>query len=220
MPACNKPPARYATPANSRYAPHCTELIVRRSRFETRTFQAASAAQARKGVAWIGSQHADATHNCWAYVAGAPGSTADIGCSDDGEPHGTAGKPMLNVLLHSNIGQICVVVSRWFGGIKLGTGGLARAYQDAVLGNLPTLELVERVPVTSWLLQMDYSQIEGLRKFLPQVQSALVNETYGARVELVIAVPCDREAQFLAGVAQLTYGTVTPRKMEAPDRDP
>ncbi|MFQ8890076.1 MAG: IMPACT family protein [Bilophila wadsworthia] len=85
----------------------------------------------------------DATHNCWAYAAGAPGQTSKVGYSDDGEPHGTAGRPMLTMLLHGGVGELSAVVTRYFGGIKLGTGGLVRAYQGMVklgLETLPTRE--------------------------------------------------------------------------------
>ena len=87
----------------------------------------------------------DATHNCWAYVAGPPASTGRVGMSDAGEPHGTAGRPMLTVLLHSGVGEIAAVVTRYYGGIKLGTGGLVKAYGGAVLAALEALPRVERI---------------------------------------------------------------------------
>src|SRR5690606_7146777 len=93
------------------------------------------------------AEYPDATHNCWAFVAGPPGDTASIGMSDAGEPHGTAGRPMLDVLLHSDVGEVVAVVTRYFGGTKLGTGGLVRAYGGAVqhaLAELPTTLHVER----------------------------------------------------------------------------
>ena len=103
---------------------HETTLLVKRSRFLTHAARAGSPAEAKAFIEAVSLKHADATHNCWAYVAGPPGSTARIGCSDDGEPHGTAGRPMLQVLLHSGIGDVACVATRWFGGIKLGTGAV------------------------------------------------------------------------------------------------
>src|SRR6185437_606076 len=86
-------------------------------------------------------EFSDATHNCWAYVAGPPGSTSRVGMSDAGEPHGTAGRPMLTVLLHSGVGEIAAVVTRYYGGTKLGTGGLVKAYGGSVQLALESLPL-------------------------------------------------------------------------------
>ena len=101
---------------------------------------------ARAFVEQIRTKHADATHNCWAFVTGAPGHSGQVGFSDDGEPHGTAGRPMLQVLLHCGVGEITMVVTRWFGGVKLGTGGLVRAYQDSVRSGRPGTHLPARGP--------------------------------------------------------------------------
>ena len=111
---------RYPIPAAGPDRPHRTELLIRRSRFLAQCAHTPGPEAARAFVESIRRANADATHNCWAYAAGAPGQTARIGSSDDGEPHGTAGRPMLQVLLHCGIGEICVVVTRWFGGVKLG----------------------------------------------------------------------------------------------------
>ncbi len=105
---------------------HRVEDVVRRSRFLTTLAHAPDPAAAQAFVEVIKREMSDATHHCWAYVAGPPGSTARVGASDAGEPRGTAGRPMLNVLLHGGIGEVVAVTSRWFGGTKLGTGGLAR----------------------------------------------------------------------------------------------
>ena len=85
---------RYAVPDVAPQHPHCTEIVIRRSRFLTQCAHTPDAATARAFVEQARRQHTDATHNCWAYAAGAPGNTAQIGSSDDGEPHGTAGRPM------------------------------------------------------------------------------------------------------------------------------
>lgn len=151
----------------------------------------------------------DATHNCWAYLAGPPGDTAFIGSSDDGEPHGTAGRPMLNALLHCGIGQICVVVSRWFGGIKLGTGGLARAYQDAVLNNLESLPLLNVAQSAKWLLRVDYAFLAPIRRLLPACEATIEKEEYGKTVEMVIAAPLDRGEDLKMAIASATNGQAT-----------
>lgn len=123
---------------------HRVEDVIRRSRFIATFARASSTEEARDFLERIRAEHAQATHNCWAYVAGEPGSTAQVGASDDGEPKGTAGRPMLTALLHSGVGEVAVVVTRYFGGILLGTGGLVRAYQGSVKLGLETLPTVRK----------------------------------------------------------------------------
>ena len=95
-------------------------------------------------VARLREEFPDANHHCWAFVVGPPGSTARVGSSDAGEPSGTAGRPMLEALVHGPVGDAAAVVVRWFGGVKLGTGGLARAYSGAVRDALEVLTERER----------------------------------------------------------------------------
>lgn len=118
---------------------HRTEFTVKRSRFITSIGHTKGQDQVTLFLNNIRSEFSDARHNCFAFNAGKGNSTAQIGCSDDGEPKGTAGQPMLNVLTHSGFGEICVVVTRYFGGILLGTGGLVKAYQDGIKTALETL---------------------------------------------------------------------------------
>lgn len=120
--------SRYLIPAGL----HRRELEVERSRFTCTLANAASAAEVQRVVREVSAEMTDATHHCWAFVAGPPGSTNQIGLSDDGEPHGTAGRPMLTVLMHSDVGEAVAIVTRYNGGVKLGTGGLARAYSGTV----------------------------------------------------------------------------------------
>src|SRR4051812_12319940 len=137
---------RYSIPA----ARHRTEQTIERSRFICTLARVQAAADAHVFVREMNEEFADATHNCWAFVAGPPGSANQIGMSDDGEPHGTAGRPMLTVLTHCGVGEIAAVVTRYYGGTKLGTGGLVKAYGGAVqhaLLTLPTRERVDRVDV-------------------------------------------------------------------------
>lgn len=105
-------------------------LTVKRSRFIATIARSSNPRATKAFVQEIRDEFHDATHNCWAFATGPPGDTAAVGASDDGEPHGTAGRPMLNVLLHSEAGEIAAVVTRYYGGIKLGTGGLVRASAD------------------------------------------------------------------------------------------
>ncbi len=197
---------RYAVPDVAPQHPHSTEIVIRRSRFLTQCAHTPDAATARAFVEQVRRQHADATHNCWAYAAGAPGDTAQIGSSDDGEPHGTAGRPMLQIVLHSGIGELCVVVSRWFGGVKLGTGGLVRAYQDSVRENLADIPLRQRVPETSLKLTVAYAHLDALRRMLPTFEARLTEEDYQAEARLLLCLPAEHVEKFQVALAGISNG--------------
>ncbi len=127
--------------------------------------------QAMAFIASIKKLHPQATHNCWAFQAGPPGSSQVIGCSDDGEPHGTAGKPILNVLLHAQIGEVTIVVTRYYGGIKLGTGGLARAYSETAKMVIMNAKTIEKLDFVDIQLEIDYKQWSQLEVLLKQFQA-------------------------------------------------
>lgn len=198
---------RYPVPASLPDAPHCSETTARRSRFLAQCARASSPAGARAFVEEIRRRHPDATHNCWAFVAGPPGDTARIGSSDDGEPHGTAGRPMLQVLLHSGIGELCLVVTRWFGGVKLGTGGLVRAYQDAARENLAGLARAECVPRATVELVLDYAHLDALRRRLPALEALVDAEEYAARACLRVRLPEERLDALARALAAVSNGT-------------
>ncbi len=194
--------ARYRIPARV----HRVEEVIHRSRFVTTAARAADAAAAHAFVRAVREEFPDATHNCWAFVAGPPGSTTHIGMSDDGEPHGTAGKPMLTALLHSEVGEIVVVCSRWFGGVKLGTGGLSRAYSGGVrlaLESLPTEERVDRVRVQ---VTVGYAEVAALQRVAAELEVLVEAEEYGADVRYVCAVPEPALEGFRRAVSDLTRG--------------
>ena len=197
---------RYAVPDVAPQHPHCTEIVIRRSRFFAQCAHTPDPAAARAFVEQIRRRHADATHNCWAYAAGAPGDTAQIGSSDDGEPHGTAGRPMLQIVLHSGVGELCVVVSRWFGGVKLGTGGLVRAYQDSVRESLASLPVRQRVPECSLQLALGYAHVDALRRMLPTFEARLENEEYLADARLQLRLPQEHVQAFTVALAGISNG--------------
>ena len=177
-----------------------------RSRFVTTAARAGDAAAAHAFVESVREELTDATHHCWAFVAGPPGSTTHIGLSDAGEPHGTAGRPMLTALLHGGVGEIVVVCSRYFGGVKLGTGGLARAYADAVnlvLASLPTVELVERVRLR---VTVGYGEVDALKRLASEVDALVEAEEYGAAVRYQLGVPAPDVGRFEESLAELTQG--------------
>ena len=126
----------FFTPA----ALHTEELSIKKSRFITCVGPACNRDQAEHFIRQMRLQHPQASHVCWAYIAGAPETTI-MSMSDDGEPSGSAGRPMLNVLMHSGLGEVVATVVRYFGGTKLGIGGLQRAYSQAVSDALKNIEL-------------------------------------------------------------------------------
>jgi len=185
---------------------HRVEETIRRSRFLTAVAHAPDADAAAAFVQRIRDELPDATHHCWAFVAGPPGTTTHIGMSDDGEPHGTAGKPMLTTLLHSGVGEIVAVCTRWYGGVKLGTGGLSRAYSGGVklaLAELPTELKVVRVPVT---VTVGYAEVDAVQRLIEETDTVVEGEEYGASVRYRCAVPEPALAAFRRGLADATRG--------------
>jgi uncharacterized YigZ family protein len=193
---------RYPVPAGL----HRVETEVRRSRFVATLGRAGSAADATAFVRLVQAEFADATHNCWAYVAGPPGSTGAIGLSDDGEPHGTAGRPMLTVLLHGGVGDVAAVVTRYYGGVKLGTGGLARAYGGAVQQALATLPLAERVTYAHLTVTATYAAVSTLQQLFAAHEAEVLADVYAEDVRWTLRVPEERLAALRAAVLDATRG--------------
>ncbi len=195
-------PGRYPIPARV----HRVEETIQRSRFTTTFAHAPDADAAHAFVHTIREEFADATHNCWAFVAGPPGSTAHVGMSDDGEPHGTAGRPMLTTLLHGGVGEVVAVCTRYFGGVKLGTGGLSRAYSSGVklgLESLPTEEKVERVLV---LVTVTYADVDAVQRLIAEREVVIEEEKYGAEVRYRCGVPVSGLESFGDAIAEVTRG--------------
>jgi uncharacterized YigZ family protein len=189
------------------------EDVIQRSRFITTVARAPDADAAQSFVHRMRDEFPDATHNCWAFVAGPPGSTRSVGMSDDGEPHGTAGRPMLTTLLHSGIGQIVAVCTRYYGGTKLGTGGLSRAYSGGVklaLESVPVEELVARARLA---VTVGYPWVDGVQRLLDELQGELAHEVYGADVRYEVLVPEVKLAHFQRRLADLTAGEGQVRRL-------
>lgn len=163
------------------------ELIIKKSRFiawlrpvDSREAGLAVVAQARM-------QYPDATHHCYAWLIGDP-SSGQGAMHDDGEPSGTAGKPIFNVIRHKAVGDVMVVVTRYFGGVKLGAGGLVRAYAGAAEAVLSAMNVVEHVPMTAVALSLDFAQEQPLRHWCDQHQAQLIDVSYGSQVTARIVV--------------------------------
>ena len=194
--------ARYPIPAGR----HRVEETIQRSRFITTVAHAPDGDAARAFLDAIRGEYPDATHHCWAFVAGPPGSSTHIGMSDDGEPHGTAGRPMLTALLHGGVGEIVAVCTRYYGGVKLGTGGLSRAYSGGVrlaLESLPQHERVDRVPVR---VVVAYPDVDAVQRILDEMEIVVEAEEYGADVRYRCGVPVGDVEAFEKAVADATRG--------------
>lgn len=170
-------------------APAAFEFEIKKSRFIGLAFPATSREQALEYLAEIKAQYPDARHHCWAYVVGNPNNAATMAANDDGEPSGTAGKPILNVLMHKEIGDIMLIVVRYFGGIKLGAGGLTRAYSQAADGVVQKLSLIKPILMQIWVFECDFAQEQYLRHFLEQNQGGLLDIEYSNKVTGKLELP-------------------------------
>jgi uncharacterized YigZ family protein len=194
---------RYLVPAQEARA----EIQVLNSRFIATAAPAFSVEEARAFVARIKREFADATHNVPAYLVG-HGASVIAHCHDDGEPAGTAGRPALAVLQGSSLGDAAVVVSRYFGGTKLGTGGLVRAYGDAVREVLSILPRAEKVPAHTVLVEMPYPTFERVRLAVEAHGGRILDEEFGVQVTITAHLAVERFPAFQATLQELSNGTL------------
>lgn len=196
-------PFRYPIPAEEA----SIETEVKQSRFIALGAYTPTVALAQEWIRTIRVRFADARHHCPAYRVGYGNSVAEWS-SDDGEPRGTAGRPILSVMQGRDIGDISIVVVRYFGGIKLGTGGLVRAYGGAarmVLDELPTTMLVERC---QRMLAVPYSQFERMKAFIVEHEGEIQDEDFAADIVFTFSMPVDRVEGFDAELVELSLGAL------------
>ncbi len=194
--------ARYPVPG----ARHRAEQSIERSRFVCTLDRVSSAADAHELLRAIHAEFPDATHSCWAYLIGEPGSTDRIGMSDAGEPHGTAGRPMLVVLQHSGVGDIAAIVTRYYGGMNLGTGGLVKAYGGSVQLALATMPRGSRIDYTELIVAIGYESISAVQQLLPRFEAASTAEDYGERVTFRVRTPVASATALRAALLDATSG--------------
>lgn len=189
-------------------APVTVNEEVKKSRFITLLAHTDGVEAAKAFVDAVRAEHPDARHHCWAWVAGAPDDSQQLGFSDDGEPAGTAGKPILAQLMGSGVGEITAVVVRYYGGIKLGTGGLVKAYGGGVQLALGQLTTVRRVPLQTYCLNCDYGQLAAVEALVKQCEGQVAHSDYQAEVRLQVALPQAKVAEFSTRLADLSRGTL------------
>lgn len=181
------------------------EITEKKSRFIATIEPVNSQEEAEAFIASCKKKYWDAKHNCSAYVIGE--NNEIMHSSDDGEPSGTAGRPMLSVLTGQQLHNAAVVVTRYFGGVLLGTGGLVRAYQAAVQEALLEAKTAEQIALQLLTVTVAYGAIGKMQHFLEQKSEYRLEETtYGEEVAFRIAVPADRTEQALQELVQLTNG--------------
>lgn len=187
-----------------------TEKVIEKSRFITVSRHVDGEEEAKAFIAEISKKHADATHNCYAYVCDKLGN--NLRFSDDGEPQGTAGMPMLEVLRANGLCETAVVVTRYFGGIKLGAGGLVRAYSGCVAENISAAQKVAYENCAESVYAVDYPEVDAALRFFGNENCNLLNTEYADKVAFTVAVRREREEEFNYAITNFLNGRVTIEK--------
>lgn len=185
------------------------ETEEKKSRFLTTISNISSKEEAVLFFQQVRLTYPTANHNCTVFIVGNPKCALDQGWDDDGEPSGTAGKPMLNVLQHNNIGNVALVVTRYFGGTKLGTGGLVRAYSAAVKAVLEVVTLEEYCSTTSVEISFHYQFETAIRNMIKEFAGTLRNAKYSTLVTLEIELAEQKSQDFYIRVLNQTKGSAT-----------
>lgn len=188
------------------------EIIEKKSRFIADIVPVKDEEEALEFIEGVRKKFWDARHHCYAYIVGDKGSIQR--CSDDGEPSKTAGRPMLDVLLSKNLINICAVVTRYFGGTLLGTGGLVRAYQSAVINGLEGTEIVKIEEAFRLYIKSSYDMYGNFKRMEESLGIYIEDVEYTQEVDMKIIVKKELEESFLKRLAAESAGSVSPYKIE------
>ncbi|WP_275554309.1 IMPACT family protein [Mixta sp. Marseille-Q2659] len=186
-----------------------SEETIKKSRFITLLAHTEGVEAARAFVQRVKAEHPTARHHCWAWVAGSPDDSQQLGFSDDGEPSGTAGKPMLAQLMGSQVGEITAVVVRYYGGIMLGTGGLVKAYGGGVQQALKQLARKQKIPMRQFQLRCDYAQLNDVERLVQRFEGELLKTEFLDVVSLTLALPHAQVAGFMQNLTDISRGALT-----------
>jgi uncharacterized YigZ family protein len=189
------------------------EQTVVNSRFIGTLAPAFGVQEAKAFIARIKDEFPDATHNVPAYIIG-HGSTSISHCTDAGEPAGTAGRPMLAVLAGSGLGDVVVVVTRYFGGTLLGTGGLVRAYSEAVRQVVEAAPRGEKVLTCTVMLEYPYNLVERARRLANAHKGVVLGEDFAAQVTMTARFPVENLPEFQHALGEMTNGTIQAETIE------
>lgn len=180
------------------------EITEKRSRFIATVKPVNTEEEALEFIESLKKQYWDAAHNCFAYIIGNGSKMPLKRCSDDGEPQGTAGRPMLAVLEGESLSDVCVVVTRYFGGVLLGTGGLVRAYSEAVRAGLDASVMITRRRGVKLRIKVDYTGLGKIQYLLAKREIKTLESLYTEAVELTVLVP---EKELAAAEQEITEAT-------------
>lgn len=181
------------------------EIVEKKSRFIATVCPVETEEAAVAFINEMKKKYWDARHNCSAFVLGERQEMTR--CSDDGEPAQTAGRPMLDVLLREGITNVAVVVTRYFGGVLLGTGGLVRAYQAATQAGLVASKIIEKCQGTKLVIHTDYNGLGKLQYLFGQQKLAILNTEYAADVVMTVLVPSEQKDMIYKSVVEQTNGS-------------
>lgn len=188
------------------FSRHESEKIIEKSRFLTYSAHVESEEEARAFVAEIRSKHSLATHVCFAFISDKTGNLQRF--SDDGEPQGTAGVPILEVLKAKKLFETAVAVVRYFGGIKLGAGGLVRAYSSSAAENLDGADIRVLEMCSEYELTVEYTGVDSLQKYVSSRTCSLLSTDYGEKVTFKIAVKKQEAEGFCTELIDYMQGRV------------
>ena len=194
--------SEYLVPAGSGES----EYTEKRSSFLGRVERAEGEEQAREFIALIKKQHRDARHNCWCYII----RSGAVRYSDDGEPQGTAGLPMLEVFKHEGIENVVCVVTRYFGGVLLGTGGLARAYTKAATDALENAGIAAMRRSLRLEASCPYSLLERIKTECAAQNGVIADAQYSDKVSLTLLLPDDTADDFIKRISEISAGACVP----------
>lgn len=200
---------RYSIPAHESR----NEIFVINSRFIATIAPVFSVEEAKSFISRIKAEFDDASHNVPAFIIG-HGASITAHCNDDGEPSGTAGRPSLAVLQGSGIGDAAVVVTRYFGGTKLGKGGLVRAYGDAVRSVLNIAPLAEKVSTHTVMIALPYTHFDRVKLLIEAHQGKILDQEFGADITVTCQFSLESYPNFQEALSEMTHGTLNPEIIE------
>lgn len=190
----------YKEPINSSQI----EIEIKKSRFIGFAQKANSRQEALAFMDELKQLYPDARHICWGYVIGDPNNSTNAGCNDDGEPSGTAGKPILAQINYSNIGNVVVAIVRYFGGIRLGAGGLVRAYREAAQKSLLALDTEEFVPQEEIVIELPFNEEGAIRQLISNFKGELITSEYTSIVTITALLPNSKVIELELSLGKMT----------------
>lgn len=182
----------YKEPLNTSHI----EIEIKKSRFIGFAKKANTRQEAMAFIDELKQSYPDSRHICWGYVIGDPNNSTNSGCNDDGEPSGTAGKPILAQINYSNIGNVVVAVVRYFGGIRLGAGGLVRAYRESAQVALLALDTKKFVPQEEVVIELPFREENIIRQLISNLDGELIASEYASIAKITALLPCSKIPEF------------------------